>query len=161
VGARVATGAGQGQEVGCNEEQGNTSSTTESPERTSEGVPIGLDGLKLFPPGMCSPKFISIQGLMPFQFHIDTDFVDELSGTVPKAGNIDGSYEFCFRRTPLNEPYVYGKYVTFGSYHANNSHAEPQLSARRVFTTAELRTDPPPSIATCCRCHWRRFSTHS
>ena len=90
------------------------------------------EGLTLFPAGLCSASLVGVEGLLTYQYYVDTDYVDEIAADVPKPGDWKSVFEFCTRRTPLAEPFIDPAGVTFSSHYAGNSVPEPPLHVRRV-----------------------------
>jgi hypothetical protein len=112
---------------------------------TFRELPAAIDGdarvllssaaaAKLFAPGTAY-QLVSVAGLMTFQFHVDSEYVDEVARETPAKGDWPATLAFCTRRSPLSEPFVDKAGVTFGSEHASNASFDPTLVARRLSDT--------------------------
>ena len=90
------------------------------------------EGLKLFPAGISSMSMVGIEGLLTFQYHVDSAYLDEIADDVPRPGDWKGVLDFCARRAPLAEPFIDAGGVTFSSHYAGNNVPEPPIQVRRV-----------------------------
>jgi hypothetical protein len=92
------------------------------------------EGARLFPPGTMY-QLVGVDGLMTYQFHVDSEYVDEVGRDAPALGEWNDILTFCTRRCPLADPFIDKGSATFGSHHAGNPTLEPLVVARRVSET--------------------------
>src|SRR6266851_5611430 len=87
-------------------------------ERSSSRRPVASQRRRWDPVPL---PHVGVEGLLTYQYYVDTDCMDKIAADVPKPGDWQSVFEFCTRRTPLAEPFIDLAGVTFSSHYAGNN----------------------------------------